>query len=58
MNKKKMVLWGTTLLIGLILTGCAGHYGGYGDREYPYRDRYPFPFYNCPNEYGVEICPH
>jgi hypothetical protein len=57
MNKKKIIFWGITLLIGLMLTGCAGYYGDYGYREYPRYDNYPYPFYNCPNEYGIEICP-
>jgi hypothetical protein len=50
MNKKKIILWGIMLLIGLMLTGCAGYYGGYGYREYPYYD-------NCPGDYGKQYCP-
>jgi hypothetical protein len=43
-----MILWAITLLIGLILTGCAGYYGGYGYREYP--------SYNCTGDYGQRYC--
>jgi hypothetical protein len=48
MNKKKVILWAITLLIGLILTGCGGYYGGYGYRE--------DPSYNCPGDYGLHYC--
>lgn len=48
MNKKKMTLWAITLLIGLILTGCAGYYGGDGYRGYP--------SYDCPGDYGQHYC--
>jgi hypothetical protein len=57
MNKKKILIFGIVLLIGLMLTGCAGYYGGYGYREYPYYD-YPYPFYNCPGDYGQQYCAH
>jgi len=49
MNKKKIILWGITLLTGLMLTGCGEYSGGYGYREYPY-DR------NCPGDYGQHYC--
>jgi hypothetical protein len=55
MNKKKMIFWGITLLIGLILAGCTGYYRGYG--EYPYYDN-PYPSHNCPGDYGIQYCPH
>ncbi len=29
MNKRRIIHWGMTLLTGLMLTGCAGYYGGY-----------------------------
>ena len=48
MNKKKMTLWAITLLIGLMLTGCAGYYGGDGYRGYP--------SYDCPGDYGQHYC--
>lgn len=51
MNKKKMILRAITLLIGLILTGCAEYSGGYGYREYPY-------YSNCPGDYGQHYCAH
>jgi hypothetical protein len=38
MNKKKLIFWEAVLLIGLMLTGCAGYYGGYGQYDYPYSD--------------------
>jgi hypothetical protein len=44
-----MARWAITLIIGFILTGCAGYYGGYGYREYPYDD--------CPGDYGQHYCP-
>jgi hypothetical protein len=57
MDKRKFIFWGAVLLIGLMLTGCAGYYGGYGYREYPYYDN-PYPSYNCPGDYGLQYCPH
>lgn len=57
MNKKKIFILGIVLLIGLMLTGCAGYYGGYGYREYPYYDN-PYPSHNCPGDYGLQYCPH
>ena len=47
MNKKKIISWGIVLLIGLMLTGCAGYYGGYGYYDYPYYGYYDYgyPFY-------------
>lgn len=47
MDKRKFIFWGAVLLIGLMLTGCAGFYGpseydnpysGYGYRGSPYRE--------------------
>jgi hypothetical protein len=57
MNKKKMIFSGIILLIGFILTGCAGYYGGYGYGEYPYYDN-PYPSHNCPGDYGIQYCSH
>ena len=68
MNKKKMISAGIILMIGLILTGCAGYYGGYGYEspyyyggyghgEYPYYDN-PYSSHNCPGDYGIQYCPH
>jgi hypothetical protein len=52
MNKKKTVFWGIVLLIGLMLTGCAGYYGGYGYYDFPYTD-YGYGYYDYPyNNYG------
>jgi hypothetical protein len=56
MNKKKIIFLGIMLLMILILTGCAGDYGGYGYREYPYYDT-PFPSNRCPGDYGLQYCP-
>jgi len=56
MNKRKMILWGMTLLIGLMLTGCAGYYGGYGYGESPYISNNPHPSYTCPSDYGIQYC--
>ncbi len=57
MNEKKMILRGVTLLIALILTGCAGYDGGYGYREYPYYDN-PYHSSDCPGDYGQHYCAH
>jgi hypothetical protein len=38
MDKKKFVLWGFVLLIGLMLTSCAADYGAHGYSDYPYYD--------------------
>ena len=50
MNKKKIIFWGIVLLIGLLLTGCAGYYGGYGYYDYPYYD-YGYGYYGYPYYY-------
>ena len=37
MNKRRIIFWGIVLLFGLMLTGCAGYYGGYGHSDqFPY----------------------
>jgi hypothetical protein len=51
MNKKKIVFWGIVLLIGFMLTGCAGYYGGYGYNDYPYNN-YDYGYYGYPYYYG------
>jgi len=38
MDKRRFIFWGVVLLIGLMLTGCAGYYGAYGHYDYPYND--------------------
>jgi hypothetical protein len=55
MNKKKIIFWGIVLLIGLMLTGCAGYYAGYGYSDRPYYDNYSK--YNCAGDYGIKYCP-
>ena len=50
MDKKKMIFWGIVLLIGLMLSGCAGYYGGYGYYDYPYYD-YGYGYYGYPYNY-------
>ena len=50
MNKNKIILWGIVLLIGLLLTGCVGYYGGYGYSDYPYYD-YGYGYYGYPYYY-------
>jgi len=58
MNKKKIIFWGITLLIGVMLTGCAGYYGGYGYYDSPYYD-YDYGYYGSPyNYYGHERGEH
>jgi hypothetical protein len=47
MNKKKLIFWGVVLLIGVMLTGCAGNYGGRG-----YNDGFPYYDYNYTPGYG------
>jgi len=47
MDKRKFIFWGAVLLIGLMLTGCAGYYGGYGQYDYPYND-YGYGYYGSP----------
>ncbi len=54
MNKRKIIRWGMTLLIGLMLTGCAGYYGDYRSGGYISSD--PHPSYSCPSDYGVQYC--
>jgi hypothetical protein len=45
MSKKKIFSLGIVLLIGLMLTSCAGYYGGYGYHDYPYYD-YHYGYYH------------
>ena len=48
MDKKKIVILGIVLLIGLMLSGCAGYYGGYGYYDFPYNNYgyYSYPYNN------------
>jgi hypothetical protein len=39
MNKKRIIFWGIVLLFGLMLTGCAWYYGGYG-----HNDQFPYDY--------------
>jgi hypothetical protein len=48
MNRKKIFLLGTVLLIGLMLTGCVGYYGGYGYYDYPHYN-YGYGYYGYPH---------
>jgi hypothetical protein len=55
MDRRKMILWGVMLLvIGLMLTGCAGYYSGNGYYGYPYYD-YGYPYYGY---YGFPYYDH
>ncbi len=49
MYRKKIYFWIITLAFGLLLTGCAGYYSGYGYYDYPYYDYgygyYPYGYY-------------
>jgi hypothetical protein len=47
MDKRKFIFWGIVLLIGLLLTSCAGYYGGYGYYDYPYNG-YGYGYYGSP----------
>ena len=57
MGRKKIVTLGVVLLIGLMLTGCVGYYGGYGYYDYPYAD-YGYRFYGFPYHHGHEWREH
>ena len=58
MDKKKIILWGIMLLIGFMLTGCAGYYGGYGYYDSPYYG-YDYGYYGFPyNHYSHERGEH
>ena len=46
MDKKTIFVLGIVLLIGLMLTGCAGYYGGYGYYDYPFFGYDDYPYYN------------
>ena len=48
MNKKRIVFWGMIMLIGLVLTGCAGYYSGYGYYGNPYYNDYDYGYYAYP----------
>jgi hypothetical protein len=53
MDKKKIILWGMILLIGLMLTGCATYDAGYYDYPYYYYDyNYGYPYYGHHHEFG------
>ena len=53
-GKNKIFFLGMVLLIGLMLAGCVGYYGGYGYYDYPYYDYgyYGSPFYGHHREFG------
>jgi hypothetical protein len=55
MDKKKIAALGIVLLIGLLLTGCVGYYGGDGYYDYPYYDSgyryYGYPYYHHDHEW-------
>ena len=55
MDKRKIVALGIVLLIGLMLTGCVGYYGGYGYYDDPYYDSgyryYGNPYYHHGHEW-------
>jgi hypothetical protein len=51
-DKREIVLGAIALLIGLMLTGCAGYYNGYGYYDYPYSDHdYGYPYYSHHREF-------
>jgi hypothetical protein len=39
MNKERIIFWGIVLSFGLMLTGCAGCYGGYS-----HNDQFPYDY--------------
>jgi hypothetical protein len=56
MYKKKTVILGIVLLIGLMLTGCAGYYSGYGYYESPYY-QYDYGYYPYPHHRWFGVSP-
>ena len=58
-EENKIILWVIAFLIGFLLTGCAGYYGGYGNYDYSYYDHgyqyYGYPYYY---HYGHERDEH
>lgn len=67
MHKKKIGFWGIVLLVGLMLTGCAGYYGGYGYHDFPNKhygyydypyNNYGYGFYGYPYYHGHEWWEH
>ena len=54
MVRKVMIICGVLLLIGIMLTGCAGYYSGYGYYDYPYYD-YGDGYYGYPYHQGNEL---
>ena len=57
MDKRTKFILGIVLLIGLMLTGCAGYYGGYGYYDYPYYD-YGYRYNGYPYYHGHEWWEH
>ena len=57
MDKKSILMLGIVFLIGFMLTGCAGYYGGYGFYDYPYYD-YGYRYYGYPYYHGHEWREH
>ncbi len=58
MNKKTIFIFGIAILVGLMLAGCGGYYGGYG-----YYDDYPYynsgyGHYGYPNYHGHDWGEH
>jgi len=54
MDKKRIFLWGIMIVLGLMLTSCAGYYSGYGYYNYPYYDYgygYPYGYYGYGHEW-------
>ncbi len=47
-DKRKIVLGAIALLVGLMLTGCAGYYSGYGYYDNPYYNDYDYGYYAYP----------
>jgi hypothetical protein len=53
MDKKKIFMLGIVLLIGLMMTGCAWHYGGYSSPYYNLGlgfGYYGYPYYQGDEE--------
>jgi len=52
MERKKVILGGLVLLIGLMLAGCAVYGDGYYEYPYYYDHDYGYPYYGHPHEFG------
>ena len=57
-DKRKIVLGAIALLVGLMLTGCAEYYSGYGYYDNPYYNDYDYGYYAYPYQNHHEFGEH